>query len=157
MSIPNIDTEYRPYPRSCRKRWPRNLVRGAARQLRFSYYLKIQFCLSPAPLRAALLSSAIRETREREPTRIQRKGVQTPQIPCPSRVKYERVDGFANDPPIFRTAIKHSCGPRAAQEFPELCAFVRPHANVSCNAIISDGAEWWFTRATAETWKYVSG
>lgn len=29
-------------------------------------------------------------------------------------------------------------GPRAAQEFPELCAFVQPHANVSCNAIISD-------------------
>lgn len=43
-------------------------------------------------------------------------------------------------PPIFRAAIKHSCGPRAAQEFPELCAFVQLHANVSCNAIISDRA-----------------
>lgn len=64
----------------------------------------------------------------------------TSEPPCPLRVKYERVDGFANDPPVFRAAIKHSCGPRAAQESPELCAFVQLHANVSCNAIISDGA-----------------
>lgn len=67
-----------------------------------------------------------------------RKGVQTPR--CPLRVKNERVDGFANDPPIFRAAIKHSCGLRAAQGSPELCAFVQLHANVSCNAIISDRA-----------------
>jgi len=40
----------------------------------------------------------------------------------------------------FVTAIKHSCGFRAAQESPELCAFVQLHANVSCNAIISNRA-----------------
>lgn len=142
MSIPNIDTEYRNGPIRIRvaKGGPQSRPRGAARQLRsrFSYYLKIQFRPCLFRRRVQQQSGAIREYARTRTDGDRGRAYKRSGSPCPSRVKNERVDGFAN--PIRLSFVRQSNTAARPPRRTEISGTSRPHANVSCNAIISDGA-----------------